>query len=262
MRILAIGDIYSEVGCKFALKIIPKLKREENIDLCIANGENSALQNGITPMSADMLFAAGVDVITGGNHSLRRKEAYEMLDNNPFILRPDNMVCDFGTGYRLIDLGKHSVAVINLLGQAFIERQETTNPLEAADKLIEKAKEDGAKYIVVDFHAEATGEKRALGLYLDGRVSAFFGTHTHIPTADAKILPCGTGYITDLGFTGVENSVLGVKSSIIINRLKSGGQEKFEAAEGCCILNGCVFDIDAKGSCTQVKQIIVREEEL
>ncbi len=262
MRVLAIGDIYSLTGCEFALKIIPKLKKEENIDLCIANGENSALGNGITRESADMLFAAGVDVITGGNHSLRRKEVHEALDSNPFLLRPDNMVCDFGTGYRLIDLGRCSVAVINLLGQAFIERQETTNPFEAADKLIQKATEDGANIIFVDFHAEATGEKRALGLYLDGRVSALFGTHTHIPTADAQILPNGTGYITDLGFTGVENSVLGVKSSIIINRLKSGGCEKFEAAEGKCVLNGCIFDINPKGLCDGVQQIIIREEEL
>ncbi len=262
MRVLAIGDIYSLIGCEFALKIIPKLKREENIDLCLANGENSALGNGITRESADMLFAAGVDVITGGNHSLRRKEVHEALDSNPFLLRPDNMVCDFGTGYRLIDLGRYSVAVINLLGQAFIERQETTNPFDAADKLIQKATEDGANIIIVDFHAEATGEKRALGLYLDGRVSALFGTHTHIPTADAQILPNGTGYITDLGFTGVENSVLGVKSSIIINRLKSGGCEKFEAAEGKCVLNGCIFDINANGLCDSVKQIIIREEEL
>ncbi|MBQ8203071.1 MAG: YmdB family metallophosphoesterase [Clostridia bacterium] len=260
MRILAVGDIYSVYGCECALKLIPKIKRQEHIDLVIANGENSALGNGITPESADMLFAAGVDVITGGNHSLRRKEIYDMLDESPFLLRPHNMVCDYGTGYRLIDLGRYSVAVINLLGHAFIERQETTNPFTAADELIERAKADGAKYIFVDFHAEATGEKKALGLYLDGRVSAIFGTHTHIPTADAQILPQGSGYITDLGFTGVENSVLGVKSSIIINRLKSGGCEKFEAAEGKCILNACIFDIGDNGLCTAVKQVIMRED--
>ena len=246
MRILAIGDIYSQIGCEYALKVIPKIKRKENIDLVVANGENSALGNGITPESADMLFAAGVDIITGGNHSLRRKEAYDMLDNNPFILRP-------------LDLGRCCVAVINLLGHAFMERQEVTNPFEAADALIEKAKSDGAKIIIVDFHAEATGEKRAMGLYLDGKVSIVFGTHTHIPTADAQILPNGTGYITDLGFTGVIDSILGVKSSIIINRLKSGGCEKFEAAEGKCTLNGCIFDIGEDGLCREVKQIILEE---
>lgn len=261
MRILAIGDIYSQIGCEYALKVIPKIKRQENIDLCIANGENSALGNGITPASADMLFSAGVDVITGGNHSLRRKEVYDMLDNNPFILRPHNMVCEAGEGYRLIDMGRCSVAVINLLGHAFMERHEVENPFEAADILIERAKNDGARIIIVDFHAEATGEKRAMGLYLDGKVSVVFGTHTHIPTADAQILPSGTGYITDLGFTGVIDSVLGVKSSIIINRLKSGGCEKFEAAEGKCTLNGCIFDIDNKGLCREIKQIILKEGE-
>ncbi len=245
MKVLAVGDICSPDGCEFALHTIPRIKREENIDFTIVNGENSAAGNGITPSSAETLFAAGADVITGGNHTLRRSEFYDMLDTNPFVLRPHNLKeTDIGSGYCLFDMGKHSAAVINLSGQIYLERVNADNPFKCIDKLIEKARRDGAKYIFVDFHAEATSEKRAMGFYLDGKVSAVFGTHTHVQTADAQILPQGTGYITDLGMTGVINSILGVKNEIIINRLKDNDMSRFEQASGGCMLNGCVFDID------------------
>lgn len=259
MKILAVGDVCSECGCEYAIKKIPQIKREEKIDLVIVNGENSAVGNGITPQSADMLFSAGADVITGGNHSFRRKEAYDMLENNPFVLRPDNLTeQDIGTGYCLFDMGKTAAAIINLSGQIYLERQSAENPFKAADVLVKKARSDGAKYIFVDFHAEATSEKRALGFYLDGKVTALFGTHTHVQTADLQILPGGTGYITDLGMTGVINSVLGVKTDIIINRLKDGNPARFEQAEGDCMLNGCVFEADENSGLTvSVKRIYV-----
>jgi metallophosphoesterase (TIGR00282 family) len=240
-------------------KTLPKLKREYAIDFTVVNGENSADGNGITPLSADMLCSAGADVITGGNHSLRRKEVYPLLESNPFILRPDNLSeAEFGSGYCLVDFGHTLVAVFNLSGKVYLENQKADCPFKAADALIEKAKNDGAKIIVVDFHAEATSEKRALGFYLDGKVSVVFGTHTHVQTADSQILQNGTGYITDLGMTGPKDSVLGVKKEIIINRLKSNDMSKFELADGECILNGCIFDVDnSTGKTTRVERICI-----
>ena len=252
MKVLAVGDVCAPDGSAYALKMIPLIKREENIDLVIVNGENSASGNGITPDSADMLFAAGADVITGGNHTLRRKEFYDTLDSNPFVLRPHNLKdTDVGSGYCLLDMGKFLVAVINISGQIYLERVNAENPFKCVDLLVEKAYADGAKYIFVDFHAEATSEKRAMGFYLDGRVSAVFGTHTHVQTADAQVLPKGTGYITDLGMTGVINSVLGVKNNIIINRLKENDMSRFEQASGECMINGCIFDVDEKTGLTK-----------
>ena len=257
MKVLAVGDVCSPDGCAYALKMIPVIKREESIDLVIVNGENSALGNGITPDSADLIFAAGADIITGGNHTLRRKEFYDTLDSNPFTLRPHNLRdTDIGSGYCLFDMGKYQTAVINLSGQIYLERLDTDNPFKCVDELLKRAKSDGAKFIFVDFHAEATSEKRAMGFYLDGKVSAVFGTHTHVQTADAQVLPNGTGYITDLGMTGVINSVLGVKNDIIIKRLKDNDMSRFEQASGKCMLNGCVFDLDdSTGLTTSVKLI-------
>lgn len=259
MRVLTVGDVCAPDGCEYALKQIPRIKREENIDLIIVNGENSALGNGITPHSANVLFAAGADVITGGNHTFRRKEIFDMLEQNPCLLRPHNINDkDIGSGYCIYDMGKTAAAVINLSGQIYLERINTDNPFKCADILVEKAKADGAKYIFVDFHAEATSEKRAMGFYLDGRVTAVFGTHTHVQTADAQILPKCTGYITDLGMTGVINSILGVKTDIIINRLKDGDCSRFEQESGECMLNGCIFEADEKtGLTTAVKRIYI-----
>lgn len=245
MRLLVVGDVCGPVGCETVGKLLPRLKREKAIDVVIINGENSAVGNGITKQSAEQLFSFGADIITGGNHTLRRSEVYDMLDANEFMLRPHNLPeAAAGKGYCLADFGRFSVAVINLLGKIYLERDGALNPFKAADELIEKAHNDGADFIVVDFHAEATSEKRALGLYLDGKVSAFFGTHTHVLTADECILPNGTGYITDIGMTGPENSVLGVKSDIIINRLRDNDMSKFQFAEGDGMFCGCIFEMD------------------
>ncbi len=257
MKVLAVGDVCAPDGSAYALKMIPLIKREENIDLIIVNGENSAAGNGITPESADTLFTAGADVITGGNHTLRRKEFFDMLECNPFVLRPHNLKdAEAGSGYCLFDMGKYSAAIINLSGQIYLERANADNPFKCVDELLKRAKLDGAKFIFVDFHAEATSEKRAMGFYLDGRVSAVFGTHTHVQTADAQILPQGTGYITDLGMTGVINSVLGVKNDIIINRLRDNDMSRFEQAGGECMLNGCIFDIDETTGLTKSVKLI------
>jgi len=259
MRLLAVGDVCSSVGCDYVRQILPSLKKEKQIDVVIINGENSAFGNGITPESADSLFNYGADIITGGNHTLRRKEVFDYLENNPYLLRPHNLSeATYGSGYCLADFGSFSVATINLSGTIYLEKLSANNPFTTADELIEKAKKDTADVIVVDFHAEATSEKRALGLYLDGKVSAVFGTHTHVQTADEQILPNGTGYITDLGMTGVKNSVLGVKSEIIINRLKSNDMSKFEFADGECMLSACIFDIDIKnGKTVSIERICI-----
>lgn len=257
MRLLAVGDVCGQVGCEEIRRKLYLIKQQKNIDAVIVNGENSAVGNGITPETADYIFACGADVITGGNHSLRRKEIYNMLDINEYLLRPHNLPeAEFGKGYCIADFGKFSLAVVNLSGIIYLEKLKATNPFLMADELIEKARADGADIIAVDFHAEATSEKRALALYLDGRVSAFFGTHTHIQTADEQILPNGTGYITDLGMTGPVNSVLGIKSEIIINRLKSNDLSKFEFAEGEGMLCGCIFDIDeSSGKTVSIERI-------
>ncbi len=259
MRLLAVGDVCGKVGCDYVARILPTLKKEKHIDAVIINGENSAEGNGITPQSADSLFNYGADIITGGNHSLRRSEIYDYLENNPYLLRPHNLPeAMYGSGYCFADFGSYSIAVINLSGTIYLEKLNAQNPFTIADELIEKAKKDGAKIIVVDFHAEATSEKRALGLYLNGKISAFWGTHTHVQTADEQILSQGTGYITDLGMTGPKNSVLGVKSEIIINRLKSNDMSKFVFDDGECMLSGCIFDIDIKsGKTVSIERICI-----
>ncbi len=259
MNIFLIGDVCGRAGCLFLRKALPSFKKSNNIDLVIANGENSADGNGITPQSANHLFESGVDVITGGNHSLRRKEIYPLLDESHFLLRPHNVSCDFGKGYTTVDMGKLSVAVLNISGRVYFNDDTIKNPFETADELVEKAKADGARVIVVDFHAEATSEKRALGIYLDGKASVVFGTHTHVQTADEQILKNGTAYITDIGMTGPEDSVLGVKSSIIIDRFKNNKTEKFILSDSACYLCGLVVNIDEKsGKALSVKRVILR----
>lgn len=246
MKILCIGDVVGNIGCTTIRNKLPGIKKQYSIDLVIANGENSAEGNGIVPASAEDLFCAGVNVITGGNHTLRRIAFHHYLDENPFVLRPENCLQDgFGTGLCIVDMGYTLVAVINLLGVAYMQSADC--PFKTADRLIEKARTAGANIIIVDFHAEATSEKRALGYYLDGRVTAVVGTHTHVQTADEQILPGGTAYITDLGMTGPDDSVLGVKKEIIISRMKDNLPLSFETADGKCTINGCIIEVDRTG---------------
>lgn len=243
MRILCIGDVVGSVGCEFLRKTLPPFKRFNSIDLVICNGENSADGNGITPSSAKFLFDSGVDAITLGNHSFRRKEAYEYIESSDYIARPYNFSSKAvpGRGVVNLDTGRKIVSVVNIMGNIYTENG-LQNAFEAADEALKLCE---GSVIIVDFHAEATSEKRAMGYYLDGRVSAVFGTHTHVQTSDAQILQKGTGYITDVGMTGTIHSVLGVKTDIIINRLKNGLPERFELEkEGECRLEGVVFEID------------------
>ncbi len=258
MKILAIGDVVGESGCNAVLKLLPKIKRQYNIDACIANGENSAKGNGILPSSAESLFFSGIDIITTGNHVFRRHEAVDYLDENQFCLRPYNMhpSCP-GKGTGIIDMGRYRIGIINLIGSSFFNASYA-NPFDSLDRAIEELGDCRIK--IVDFHAEATGEKRALGFYVDGRVSAFFGTHTHVRTADTQILPKGTGYITDLGMCGSENSVLGIEPECVIRSLKTGMPTLFRAKDDSILLNGCIFEIDeATGKTVSIEAIDIRE---
>ena len=257
MRIMCIGDVVGTVGCAFIRSHLPAFKRMNAIDLVVCNGENSADGNGVTPRSAEHLFASGVDVITLGNHTFRRPEIYSYLDEQPYIIRPYNYPSGYapGRGYCTVDMGYTTVTVINLMGQESIDNH-LDNPFTAVDKLLKDV--DGG-IVLVDFHAEATSEKRAMGLFLDGRVSAVFGTHTHVMTADAEVLPGGTGYITDLGMTGCIDSVLGVKKDIVIKMFLSRLPARFDYADGPAKLDCTVFDIDRKTKlCTGVKSYELR----
>lgn len=257
MRILCIGDVVGSAGCAFLRAHLPAFKRQQHIDLTICNGENSADGNGITVRSAEHLYASGVDVITLGNHAFRRREIFPFLDEGHSIIRPLNFPSPDtpGRGYCTVDMGYTTVTVINAMGQEYIDAR-VDNPFIAVDRVLAQV---DSKIVLLDFHAEASSEKRAMGLYLDGRVSAVFGTHTHVLTADAEVLPGGTGYITDLGMTGVIDSCLGVKKDIIIRRFITKLPERFEYADGACKLNCAIFDIDrSTGRCTAAQSFELR----
>lgn len=254
MRILAIGDVVSRQGCEYLRKMLPALKREYKADIVIANGENSAVGNGITPQSAQFIFDSGVDVITLGNHSFKRPEICDYLDRNEFIIRPANYHHSAsGRGVCFLDKGYCVVAVINLQGTVYLENH--ANPFEAIDSEIEYAKNEGARIIIVDFHAEASSEKKGMGFYVDGRVSAIVGTHTHVQTSDEQILPNGTGYITDLGMTGPYYSVLGVAPDKAIQKMKTNLPVRFVNEDGPCTVEGCFIEIDNKtGKTIQIER--------
>lgn len=256
MNILVLGDIVGTGGCQFVRRHLPSLKKLKAIDLVIANGENSAQNNGITPESVRYLFDSGVDVITTGNHAFRRRESIEMFDTEQYLLRPANYPKGAaGKGMCIVDKGYIRVCVINIMGVTYLTPLD--NPFEVMDRLLQQT--EGAKIIIVDMHAEATSEKRAMGYYLDGRISALFGTHTHVATADACILPKGTGYITDLGMTGAIDSVLGIEIDSAIAWLKTRMPIAYKNAQGPFYMNGAIFEIDDKtGKALSVERIEIR----
>ncbi len=253
MKILILGDIVSSVGCEHIRNKLSQLKRNENIDFCIANGENSAQGNGITPFSAQYLFDSGVDIITTGNHVYRRKEIYDFLDERSDIIRPANYYENNpGKGYVEADLGRVNIGVINLSGTYAMDSVD--NPFRICEDVLEKIK--SCKIKIVDFHAEATSEKRAMGFFLDGKVTCVFGTHTHVQTADEQILPHGTAYITDVGMCGVKDSVLGVEKDIIVKKFYDSMPAFFNAANGECMINAIVIDVDVStGKANAIKRI-------
>lgn len=245
MNILALGDVVGGIGCRFLRAHLPALKKIRGIDVVIANGENSADGNGLTPTSAQFLFDSGVDIITSGNHSFRRKESYPFYDSCETLLRPANFPSAApGRGVCIYDMGRIQIGVINLMGTVYMEAMDS--PFDLADKLLK----DMPKVTLIDFHAEATGEKKALAYYLDGRVSAVFGTHTHVQTADEQILENGTGYISDLGMCGPNRSILGVKPELVVEKMRTKMPVRFDNADGDCHMDGALFQIDPKSGKT------------
>ncbi|MCK4859163.1 MAG: TIGR00282 family metallophosphoesterase [Candidatus Omnitrophica bacterium] len=248
MKILAIGDIVGKPGREAVKSLLPKLKQKHSLDLVIANGENVAGGSGITPKLAEELFNAGIDIITSGDHIWKRKEVISFLETEKRLLRPANYPQQApGGGSIVIEKNGIKVGVINLAGRIFMEGIRC--PFKVAQEEIKSIKEN-TKIIIVDFHAEATSEKVALGWYLDGRVSAVLGTHTHIQTADEKILPQGTAYITDLGMTGPYNSVIGRKKEEVLQRFVVQVPTRFEVADGDVHLCGVVLEIDEQSGKT------------
>lgn len=260
MKILAIGDIVSSDGREYVYNNLGKIKRKYGIDYCIANGENAAVTNGITVDIARNLIECGVDVITMGNHTFSNKESRVVLEDNKRVIRPNNYPPETeGEGYFIEDLGSVKIAVINSMGRVNMEPLDC--PFRATERILDKIK-DEADIIIIDFHCETSSEKLAYAYYFDGKVSAVFGTHTHIQTADAQILSGGTGYISDVGMTGVRDSVLGVKKELIMQMFYTRKHVRFEKAEGEVWFSGCIFDIDEKtGKTTAVERLYFSEKE-
>ncbi len=251
MNILAVGDIVGDAGTDMFVDHIETLKRQYEIDFCIVNGENACTNNGITRRKAELLLDNGADVITLGNHTFRQKDVTGLLANNTRVIRPANFPEGTpGSGYTVVQKNGKKIAVINLLGRIYMDYMDC--PFRTVDKILETVKAD---LYFVDFHAEATSEKISMGWYLDGRVTAVFGTHTHVQTADGWVLPKGTGYITDLGMTGPVYSCLGVKKEITLERFLTCVPKRFEFADGTSRLCGAVFQVDESGKTKSVEGI-------
>lgn len=255
MKILFIGDIFGKPGRELAQKAIPALVAQHGIDLVVANVENSAAGFGVTGDIAETILRYGVDVMTSGNHVWDKKEILEYMPRQPRLLRPANFPAGApgrGTWIGQTRTGE-PVAVINVMGRIFM--QPLDDPFAIVLKEIEAARRK-ARVIVVDFHAEATSEKMAMGWHLDGRVTAIFGTHTHVQTADERLLPKGTAYLTDVGMTGPHDSIIGVTVEAALNRFVSGLPAKFEAAIGPARLNAIVITADpASGRALAIERI-------
>jgi len=261
MRVLLIGDIVGSPGRDAVKKIVPKLRRERSIDFVIANAENVAGGSGLTPDTVDELLQNKIDIITSGDHVWKKKEIQERLSKDSRILRPANYPqTSPGSGMTVVSIeGKKKIAVINLLGRVFMSPVDS--PFTAAEREIENINR-ATKIILVDMHAEATSEKIAMGRFLDGRVSVVFGTHTHVQTADEKIFPQGTGYITDLGMTGPQDSVIGRRCDAIVEHFLTCMPKRFELADRDVELQGVVVNIDDEsGRCLSIERVKEKAED-
>ena len=242
MKVLAVGDLIGNNGIKELKRQLPKIKNEEQIDFIIVNGENAAEGMGLTEQNFNDLLSLGVDVITMGNHTWGKKDIFKFIDH-PKLIRPANYPKGVvGKGYNIYNCKNKKIAVINLIGRVDINVL-SENPFIIVKELVEKLQKE-VDMIFIDFHAEATAEKIAMGHFLDGKVTAIFGTHTHVQTADEKILPKGTGYITDIGMTGPKNSVIGMDIEASIKRFETTLPERYKIATGESILNAAIFEID------------------
>lgn len=242
MKILAVGDIVGESGLKKLRDVLPKIKKENNIDFIIVNGENVAGGMGITHKLYNQIIDAGADVVTLGNHTWSKKDIFNFIDDDK-ILRPANYPGNVpGKGYNIYNCKGKKIAVISLLGRTNMGIL-SENPFLEVDKILNEIK-NKVNIIIVDFHAEASAEKIAMKQYIDGRVNIIFGTHTHVQTADEEITDKGTAYITDLGMTGPKDSVIGMDKKASLKRFVTALPEKYKLAEGECKLNSCIFELD------------------
>ena len=257
MRILFVGDVVGRPGRDAVEGLLPVLRERHEVDVCVVNGENVANGMGITPRLAELLLAAGADAITLGNHTWRRDEIGPYLATSQVVIRPANMQADApGRGLAVVEaVNGTRVAVINLLGSLFLEPAHSM--WEMVDALVEEASA-AAPVVVVDLHAEATSEKVALASWLDGRVTAVLGTHTHVQTSDARILPGGTAALTDVGMTGPHDSVIGVETQLAVRRMRTGMPVRFETASGGVRLEGALVTCDpATGRATAIEPVRV-----
>ena len=254
-HILAIGDVVGEPGLSHLERTLRPLKKLKHIDFTVVNGENAA-SIGLTPRQAERIYDAGADVITLGNHTFGKMQIADFLDETPYILRPANFTGRApGRGWGIYDQNGLRIRVVNLIGRCDLN-WGAENPFTTMDRILEGERAD---LTLVDFHAQATSEKLAMGYYLDGRVSALWGTHTHVPTADERVYPKGTGYLSDLGMTGAAESVLGVKPEQSVEMFLGGLPGRFETPDGPCKLQGAVFTLDgATGLCTGVERVDIR----
>jgi len=257
MKVLAVGDLVGESGVKKLKEILPKIRKEENIDFVIVNAENSAGGMGITTKIFNDLLELNVDCITMGNHTWGKKDIFSFIDH-PKLLRPANYSKGVvGKGDGIYNCGDKKIGVINLIGRTDMNIL-SENPFTVASDLVNKLA-DKVDMIFIDFHAEATAEKIAMGIYLDGKITALYGTHTHVQTADEQILANGTAYISDIGMTGPKNSVIGMDPDASIKRFVTSLPERYKLAEGECIFNGCIFEInDANCRVEKIKRINLR----
>ena len=256
-KVLCVGDVVGGPGMDRVARSLRWLKRKVNADFTIVNGENAAVV-GITPRQAEDIFDAGADVITLGNHSFSKREIADYMDSESRILRPANFAPQTpGAGWGLFDTKAGDVAVIDLQGRCSLD-YTPDNPFLLVDKILKKI---DTKLIFVEIHAEATSEKLAMGYMLDGRVSAVWGTHTHVPTADAQILPKGTGYVTDLGMTGPRYSVLGIKPELSISKFRGDLYSPYRWADGPTKLEAVLFTIDTDtGLCKRAERVDYYED--
>lgn len=257
MKILLIGDTVAKLGRQAVKEVLPDLIKKEKIDLVVANIENLAHGKGATEKTVTEIREAGVDIMTSGNHIWFKEEFVEILGKDPTILRPANYPADTpGYGFTYAKVNREKILIINLMGNQLIN-EPTEEPYRTIDAvLLDQVEKEKPNTIIVDFHAEVTSEKVAMGWYLDGRVTAVVGTHTHVPTADAHILPKGTGFVSDIGMTGADHSVLGVEPSIIIKKQKDPYPIKFEWVEsGPKIFNSVLLETNKNGSAKNIKRI-------
>ncbi len=252
-----IGDVVGQPGRRAVSRLLPGLRQELGLDLVIANGENAAGGYGITPDTAEELLHGGVDILTSGNHIWDQKEIIPQLDEGLPLLRPANYPVAPGRGYLIQD----GVMVLNLMGRLFMPTLDC--PFRAANRALAEVQEQGEApaVVIVDFHAEATSEKQALGWYLDGRVSAVIGTHTHVGTVDARILPKGTAYLTDVGMAGPVNSVIGSDANAVIDRFLTGMPQRAAVAGGPALLNAVMVEVNLDtGQALSIQRIDRRVE--